>query len=124
MKKQACSKYRYPHLRPWWKEGAGHSVQVLWGHLDADVVEAHLVEVQRVPPRADVALAGVSGEGDGLLQVTLWQVVTDGTVHIVLSGKWKVSRGELRVHSTCPIKDVIICREYEGFLSPVVYVSY
>lgn len=33
------------HLRLWREEGAGHSVEVLWVDLDADIVEAYLREV-------------------------------------------------------------------------------
>lgn len=75
------------HLRLRGEEGAGDSVHVLRVDLDADVVEAHLVEVERTPSGADVALTGIRGEGDRVLQVTARQVVTDSTVHIMLSGE-------------------------------------
>lgn len=75
------------HLGLRGEEGAGDSVHVLRVDLDADVVEANLVEVERAPSGAEVALAGVRGERDGVLQVTLRQVVTDGAVHIMLRGR-------------------------------------
>lgn len=52
--------------------------------MDADVVEAHLVETERAPSRAQVALASVWRDGDGVLQVTTRQVVADCTVHVML----------------------------------------
>lgn len=47
------------HLRLRGEEGAGHSVQVLRVDLDADIVEAHLVEVQHAPSGADITLPGI-----------------------------------------------------------------
>ena len=67
------------------EEAAGHPVDVLGVEVDADVVEAHLVDAERrVLGGAHVALAGEGGEGDGVPQVTVGQVVTDGSVHVAL----------------------------------------
>lgn len=68
----------------WGEEGAGDSVQVLRVHLDADVVEAHLMEGQSACSGAEVALTSVRGDGDGVSHLAAWQVVTDGPVHAVL----------------------------------------
>lgn len=75
------------HLRLRGEEGAGHPVHVLRADLDADVVEAHLMEADRAPSGADVALTGVGREGDCVPQVTSRQVVTDGAIHIMLIGE-------------------------------------
>lgn len=75
------------HLRLRGEEGAGHPVHVLRVDLDAHIVEAHLVEVERARSRAEITLAGICRERDGVFQVTSRQVVTDGTVHVMLSGK-------------------------------------
>ncbi len=75
------------HLRLRGEEGAGHSVHVLGVDLDAHLVEAHLVEVERARSRAQITLAGVRRDRDCVFQVTSRQVVTDGTVHVMLSGK-------------------------------------
>lgn len=52
--------------------------------MDADVVEAHLVQVHGSCRRTDVTLTSVGRKGHGVLQVTPGQVVADGTVHVVL----------------------------------------
>lgn len=75
------------HLRLWGEEGAGHSVHVLRVDLDAHIVEAHLVEAERARSRAEITLAGVRRERDRVFQVTSRQVVTDGTVHVMLRGE-------------------------------------
>ena len=45
------------------------------------------MEVQRARPGADVALASIGRERYRVSQVTSGQVVADGAVHVVLSGK-------------------------------------
>lgn len=72
------------HLWLGGEEGAGHSVHVLRADVDADVVEAHLMQVERARWRADVTLTGIRRKCYGVFQVTPGQVVTDGAVHVML----------------------------------------
>lgn len=66
------------------EEGPGEAVHVAQVHLNAGVGEAQLVEAGGVVPGADVALAAEGGDGDGVLQLRLRQVVADASVHVTL----------------------------------------
>lgn len=73
------------YLGLWWKQGPAEPVHVAHVHLDAGVGEAQLVEAGGAVAGADVALSGEGGDGDGVLQLRLRQVVTDPTVHVTLT---------------------------------------
>lgn len=74
------------HLSLWGEESAGDPVQVLRVDLEADVVEAHLVEGERARSGAEVTLASIRRDCDCPSQLTAGQVVADGTIHIILRG--------------------------------------
>ena len=84
-----CQKQEPPesHLRIWGEESTGHSVQVLRVDLDADIVEAHLMEGECARSWTEVTLTGIRRHCDCISQVTARQIVTDSTIHIVLNRK-------------------------------------
>lgn len=79
-----ASRLRSTYLGLWRKQGSAEAVHVAQVYLDAGVGEAQLVEAGGVVAGADVALAGEGGDGDGVLQLGLRQVVADAAVHVAL----------------------------------------
>lgn len=72
------------YLGFWRKQGPAEAVHVAQVHLDAGVGEVQLVEAGGVVARADVTLAGEGGDGDGVLQLRLRQVIADPAIHVTL----------------------------------------
>lgn len=75
------------------------SVEVGEGELDAGVGEPQLVYVGGGVPGADVALAGERGDGDGVLQLVLGQVVRNPSIHVALREQQQ-SQKQLRSAAT------------------------
>lgn len=67
------------------EQGSAEAVHVAHVHLDAGVGEAQLVEAGGAVAGTDVALSGEGGDGDGVLQLRLRQVVADPAVHVTLA---------------------------------------
>lgn len=72
------------YRRVWREERPRDSVEVGEGELDAGVGEPQLVDVGGGVPGADVALARERGDGDGVFQLVLGEVVRNPSVHVAL----------------------------------------
>ena len=72
------------YLGFWGKQSSAEAVHVSQVHLDAGVGEAELVEAGGSVTRTNIALAREGGDGDGVLQLGLRQVVADAAVDVAL----------------------------------------
>lgn len=84
------SSYNFTYLWFWWKQGSAEAVHVTQVHLDAGVGEAQLMKACGVVAGTDVALTRKWRNGDGVLQLRLWQVIADPTIHVTLKTQKQV----------------------------------
>lgn len=87
------------YRRVWREQRPRDSVEVGEGELDAGVGEPQLVYVGGGVPGADVALAREGGDGDGVFQLVLGEVVGNPSVHVALWGRQQ-SQDQLRSSET------------------------
>ncbi len=75
----------------WREKRLGDSVEVGESELDAGVGESQLVYVGRGVSGADVAFSRERGDGDGVFQLVLRQVVGNSSIHVSLNDKRNIS---------------------------------
>lgn len=95
------------------------------GNLDANVPIVHLEGVQGSLLRADVALAGERGHGDGVPELEQRQVVTQSSVHVELRG-WRKQPMKLvlkRNQSSANQLRCVLSQKSDLCCSPEVYVE-